>query len=132
MNKLIAAAATTALFWTFFTAQTSAEEAVMSSPIQAGSLHEGPLDMVSYWIPLADGAFEVTATFISREFDAEPMRVVMALKDGDSATFAMPGYQSALYSFEREQEQVKSSVRILPVRIVEQHSPSTKVLASAK
>ena len=132
MTRYFSAAASAALFCTFFVAQASAEEAVMSHPIQAGSLHEGPLDVVSYWVPLTDGAFEVTGTFLSRETGAAPMRVVMALQDGDRTSFAMPGYMSALYSFERIQDEVKSSVDILPVQSVAQRSPSKRVVASAK
>ena len=39
------------------------DEAVMTRPIQAASLHGGPLDMVSYWAPLEDEEYELTATF---------------------------------------------------------------------
>ena len=132
MKNLAAVVSAASLFCTFFAAQASAEEGVMSRPIQAASLHEGPLDMVSYWVPLADGAFEVTATFIARDIGAEPMRIVMALVDGDGTTFAMPGYRSALYSFARKQEQVQVSVELLPVEIVEQRFPPRNVLASAE
>ena len=132
MKNFVAAASAASLFCTFFAAQASAEEAVMSRPIQAASLHEGPLDMVSYWVPLADGAFEVTATFIARDIGAEPMRIVMALADGDGTNFAMPGYRSAHYSFARRQDEVRVSVELLPVEMVEQRFPPRKVLASAE
>ena len=134
MTRFFSAAASAALLCTSLAGQASAEEAVMSHAIQAGSLHEGPLDMVSYWVPMADGAFEVTATFLSREDGAEPMRVVMALQDGDGTSFAMPGYMSALYSFKRVQEQVRSSVEILPVKSVEgeQRFPPKRVVASVR
>lgn len=132
MTKYISAAASATLFCTFFAAQASAEEAVMSHPIQAGSLHEGPLDVVSYWVPLANGDLEVTGTFLSRETGAEPMRVVMALRGGERRSFAMPGYKSAIYSYERVQDRVTSSVEILPVDGVEQRFPPKRVVASAK
>ena len=134
MTRYFLAAASAPLLCTFLAAQASAEEAVMSHPIQAGSLHEGPLDVVSYWVPLDDGSFEVTGTFLSRETGAEPMRVVMALKDGDRTSFAMPGYMSALYSFERMQDVVRSSVEILPVRSAEgeQRFPPKRIVASAQ
>lgn len=89
-----------------------AETATMSSPIQAGSLHEGPLDMVAYWVPLEDAAFEVTATFIGRVSGDEPMRIVMKLEDGDDVAFAMPGYQMAQYRFARDGHAVDVSVAV--------------------
>lgn len=48
MKLNIAAAAT---LCTVFVSPVLAEEVVMYRPIQAGSLHEGPLDMVAYWWP---------------------------------------------------------------------------------
>jgi hypothetical protein len=89
----------------------AAEETTVRRAIEAGSLHEGPLDMVTYYVPVAEGALEVTATFIAREERAEPMRIVMALGDGDDVSFAMPGYPQALYRFVRAGDSVTVSVR---------------------
>ena len=75
-----------------------AEEATLGRPIDAASLHDGPLDLVAYYVAAGD-ALEVTATFAAREDAGEPMRVVMALGDGEDVTFAMPGYPQALYRF---------------------------------
>jgi hypothetical protein len=88
----------------------------MRQPIEAASLHEGPLDMVAYYLPHAGGALEVTATFAAHEprphpEPAPPMRIVMALGDGDDVAFAMPGYPGALYRFTRSGEAVTISVR---------------------
>src|SRR4051794_36286406 len=66
-----------------------AEEVTIASPIAAGSLHEGPLDMVAYYIPAVDGVLEVTATFAAHDGIARPMRIVMAMHDGDVVAFAM-------------------------------------------
>jgi hypothetical protein len=87
-----------------------AESATMSRPIQAGSLHEGPLDMVAYWVPLEDTGFEVTATFIGRMAGDQPMRIVMKLEEGDDVAFSMPGYRTALYRFARGNDAVDVSV----------------------
>jgi hypothetical protein len=88
-----------------------AEETVMHEAIAAGSLHEGPLDMVAYWQPAADGTLVVTATFLEREApEAEPMRIVMALAEGDAVAFAMPGFLDALYRFSRDGGAVTASV----------------------
>lgn len=88
----------------------SAEEATMSEPVQAASLHEGPLDMVAYFLDLEDGGYELTATFRARTDDALPMRVVMKLMNGDNVAFGMPGYADSLYRFARANDVVTASV----------------------
>jgi hypothetical protein len=90
------------------------EETVVRRPIEAASLHEGPLDMVAYYVPVAGGALEVTATFVARATQAQPMRIVMALGDGDDLAFAMPGHLHALYRFARAGEALTVSVRPVP------------------
>jgi hypothetical protein len=97
-----------------------AEQSSMSNPIDAASLHEGPLDMVAYYEPAPHGALEVTATFAPRAVTmmaAAPMRIVMALSEGDDVAFSMPGYPDALYRFTRTGSTVAVSVR--PVERVE-------------
>lgn len=94
-----------------------AESTTMSKAIQAGSLHEGPLDMVAYWIPLEDEGYEVTATFIGRVTGNEPMRVVMKLEEGDEVAFSMPGHQAALYRFTRSGDVVEASVDLAGDRV---------------
>jgi hypothetical protein len=81
-------------------ASTAAEEVTIAAPIQAGSLHEGPLDMVLYYRPVPDGLLEVTGTYAPKA-GGEARRFVMALSDGDAVSFAMPGYPQATYSFRR-------------------------------
>lgn len=87
-----------------------AETVTVNTPIAAASLHEGPLDMVAYYVETSPEAYEVTATFAPRGENAAPMRVVLALRDGDSATFAMPGYRGANYGFSRTGGAVSISV----------------------
>lgn len=78
--------------------------------IQAGSLHEGGVDMVAYYTDATDGALEVTATFAARTSDATPMRVVMALNDGDATRFGLPDHRGTSYAFARHGETVVISV----------------------
>jgi hypothetical protein len=87
-----------------------ADPATMSRSIQAGSLQDGPLDMVAYWVPLEDDGYEVTATFIGRIEGDHPMRIVMKLAEGDDVAFSMPGFRTALYRFQRSGGVVNASV----------------------
>ncbi len=115
MKTLIAALA--ALLGATLTAPAQAEEVTISRALAAGSLHEGALDMVAYWLEVPDGALEVTATFRDRETVDEPMRIVMPMQDGDALSFGMPRYQGALYSFARSGQEVSISVEIIPDRL---------------
>ncbi len=73
-------------------ASARADEVTISHALAAGSLHEGALDMVAYWLEGPNGALELTATFRDRATDDEPMRIVMPMQDGDALSFGMPGY----------------------------------------
>ena len=44
-----------------------ADTMTMRAPIEAASLHDGPLDMVAYYVPAEGGTLEVTATFAEHE-----------------------------------------------------------------
>lgn len=79
----------------------AAEEVTVAQPLAAASLHEGPLDLVAYFLETGTDAIEVTATFAPRTARAEPVRVVMALEDGDATTFSVPGFRGSNYSFAR-------------------------------
>lgn len=90
-----------------------AEQRTMTRAIEAASLHEGPLDMVAYFVPRPDDLYEVTATFAPRHVDGAPfapMRIVMGLNDGNGTAFAMPGYPEAFYRFARSGDEVTVSV----------------------
>ncbi len=99
------------------TAPAQAEDVTISRALAAGSLHEGALDMVAYWLEVPDGALELTATFRDRATDDEPMRIVMPMQDGDALAFGMPGYEGALYSFARSGQEISISVEVMPARI---------------
>ncbi len=104
--------ASTTLLGVALATAAMAESTTMYRPIQAGSLHEGPLDMVAYWVPLDDEGYELTATFIGRMAGDQPMRIVMRMDDGDELSFAMPGYRTAQYRFERDGAAVAASVEL--------------------
>ncbi|UVC18051.1 hypothetical protein [Mesorhizobium onobrychidis] len=92
----------------FLTSPAFAEEATLGRPIEGGSLHEGYLDMVAYYVPVDGDLLEVTATFAPK-IGGDPLRVVMGLADGDSVAFSMPGHQNELYAFSRSGEAVTVS-----------------------
>lgn len=93
----------------------AAEEMVVSKPFAAASLGEGPLDMVAYYDARPDGAFEVTATFAAPNTLEEPMRVVLALADGERTSFAMPGYRGQNYAIARTGDALAVSVTPIPL-----------------
>ena len=105
------------LLGTTLMAPAHAEEVTISRALAAGSLHEGALDMVAYWIEVPGGALELTATFRDRATDDEPMRIVMPMQNGDALAFSMPGYERSLYSFARSGQAISISVEIEPDRI---------------
>jgi hypothetical protein len=78
-----------------------AEDVTVGRPIEGAVLHQGRLDMVVYYVPVAGDLLEVTAT-LAPKGGGEAQRVVMGLADGDSVAFAIPGYQDALYAFSRK------------------------------
>ncbi|MET3579283.1 hypothetical protein ABID19_002308 [Mesorhizobium robiniae] len=92
----------------FLATPAFAEEATLGRPIEGGSLHEGNLDMVVYYVPVDRGLLEVTATFAPK-IGGDPLRVVMGLADGDSVAFSLPGHQDSLYAFSRSGEEVMVS-----------------------
>jgi hypothetical protein len=92
-----------------------AGEVRVSRPIEAVSLHEGALDMVAYFTELEDGAYEVVATFAEKS-GTNPMRVTLAVDDGDNVHFAVPGHKGSLYGFTRESDVLNVSVEDVPVR----------------
>ena len=83
-------------------------KSTVGRPIEAGSLHEGYLDMVVYYVPVDGNLLEVTATFAPKT-GGDPMRVVLGLADGDSLVFSMPGHRNSLYAFSRTGEEVTVS-----------------------
>jgi hypothetical protein len=86
------------------------EEATIDRPIEAGSLHDGHLDMAAYYVPVDGDLLEVTATFAPKG-GGDPLRVVMGLADRDSVAFSIPGHEDARYAFSRSGEELTVSVK---------------------
>ena len=107
INKTLSASLLAALF---LATPALAEEATIGRPIEGGSLHEGRLDMVVYYVPVDGDLLEVTATFAPKG-GGDPLRVVMGLADRDSVAFSMPGDQDLLYAFSRSGEAVTVSTQ---------------------
>ena len=66
----------------------AADSVTLDRPGAAGSLHDGALDMVAYYLPAPDGRFELTATFAPKiDMDATavagaaPVRMAQAMHD---------------------------------------------------
>jgi hypothetical protein len=104
-RRILSASVLAALF---LATPAFAEEATIGRPIEGGSLHEGHLDMVVYYVPVDGDLLKVTATFAPKT-GGDPLRVVMGLADGDSVAFSMPGYRDSLYAFSRAGEEVTVS-----------------------
>ncbi len=99
-----------------FATPALAEEATIERQIEGGSLHEGSLDMVAYYVPVDGNLLEVTATFAPKA-GGDPLRVVMGLANGDSVAFSMPGHQGSPYAFSRSGGKVTvSSGNDVPTR----------------
>jgi hypothetical protein len=92
----------------FLATPAFAGDVTIRRPIEGGSLHEGRLDMVAYYVPVGGDVLKVTATFAPKGA-GEPLRVVMGLADRDSVTFSIPGHQSSLYTFSRSGQAVTIS-----------------------
>lgn len=91
-----------------------ADDALMTRPIEAGSLATADLNLVAYYVPTVDAGFEVTATWIAVD-GSEPSRLVMRLEDGDQVSFSLPGHMDMLFTFSREDEVVRvSSAPVTP------------------
>lgn len=90
-------------------APSAAEEVTLAAAVHAGSLHDGPLDMVLYYVPVAGGLLEVTGTYAPKA-GGKARRFVMRLSDGDAVSFAMPGYPQTTYRFARAGAMVTAAV----------------------
>lgn len=96
-KSLIAFATATAVLASSFANAASVE---LTKEIQAASIHEDGVDMVVYYTHAGD-AFEVVATYVENGDATTPYRMRMAMTDGDSVTFALPGRPNLNYTFAR-------------------------------
>lgn len=92
-----------------------AGEALMTRPIEAGSIATEDLNLVAYYVPAQeDGFVEVTATWAPTDGGAAH-RLVMRMADGDAVTFSLPGHMDTSFTFAREEDVVRvSSTPVTP------------------
>jgi hypothetical protein len=85
-------------------------EITLNQPAHGASLNEGLIDMAVYFTESPVGSYEVVATYVAKDAPEQANRIRMSLHDGDSTTFALPGYRQSLYSFRRLGSQIEVSV----------------------
>ncbi len=125
MYKIAVIAALILLSFVAISAHTvRAGEARVSYPFMAGSLHEGPLDMVYYIDPTAElrrnpaAPYHVYATFVDREIHGRPVRQHLILADGAEATVLVEGYPNMVYRFWRVAHRAYASVEQVTPELV--------------
>ncbi|ARE41633.1 hypothetical protein RGUI_3492 [Rhodovulum sp. P5] len=87
---------------------------VLTTALEAQTMHVGDVDMVAYRTDLGDGAYEVTAYFRARTQWAQPERVMLRLQDQDQVRFATPSEPRTLYTFVRSADEVVISAEQVP------------------
>lgn len=78
-----------------------ADEVRLTAPIEAGTIAEEGIDLVAYYTRAQDGAYVVTATWVSNGDATAPRRLVMQLLPGEGTTFSLPGHEETSFSFGR-------------------------------
>lgn len=97
-RALLAAAASAA---SVFVLPAVAGEIRLTAPIEAGTIAEQGIDLVAYYIRAEDGAYVVTATWVSDGDATAPRRLAMRLQPGEGTTFSLPGHAATSFSFSR-------------------------------
>lgn len=114
----------TAALLTFAAISAKAEETRVFYPFMAGTLHEGPLDMVYYIDPTEElavdmaGPYHLYATFAEREGSAPAVREKRVLADGETAEIAVHGHPDVVYRFWRQAHRVHASVEQITPELV--------------
>lgn len=78
-----------------------ADEVRLTASIEAGTIAEEGIDLVAYYTRAEDGAYVVTATWVSDGDATAPRRLVMQLQPGEGTTFSLPGHEETSFSFGR-------------------------------
>lgn len=74
----------------------------LPAPLAGATLRSGEIAMSAYFVPAAEGAFDVVVTYADGATSYLPRRMVMTLRDGDRARFGLPGHPGTLYAFARD------------------------------
>ncbi len=112
-GSLLAAAAPAAI----------AETVSLDRPLAGATLHARGVDVSIYFSEAAGGTYEVVATYVGRDDGDAPHRLVMALSDGDSVRFGLPGRPGVLYAFARSGD---------VVTVFDTRSPGTRAAATTE
>ena len=105
-NLVLAAAFAATLFASAISASAGGLKTVtLDAPLAGATLNSGEIVMSVYFTETEDGAFEVVATYLDAAQD-QPRRIVMALSDGDTLKFGLPGHAGKLYHFARNGDAV--------------------------
>ncbi len=88
----------------------AADETLLTAPGQTATLTGGAVEMMATYRPTDWDTFEVTAIFAASGWTNEPMRVRMAMQDGDRVAFSIPGYPDQLFRFSRGGAALAASV----------------------
>lgn len=78
----------------------------LSTPRDGATLHSGGIDMSAYFLAAAEDAFEVAVTYVDNAQPYQPRQMIMALREGDQTTFALPELPSILYTFSRDDDAI--------------------------
>lgn len=90
-----------------------ADRITLDAPTSGATLRQGGVAMSVYFMALDDGAYEIVAIYAAEAEPGSRHRLTMALNDGDSVSFALPGHPGALYRFERRGDMVTVGVETI-------------------
>lgn len=121
MTRTIALSAAIALF----SGAAMADPIELTRPLQAGSLHDGGIDMVVYYDAADTDRFEVVAAYAARTAPHEAYRVRLGLAEGEGTAFSLPGERHISYRFRREGDTVHVSTTPTPRKTAELTAPWT-------
>ena len=117
MKTLSAAAIAAAVFAAILPASAvMAETSVrLAAPLAGATLNADQVDMSVYYTRTDDKTFDVVATYVSDAAPDQPQQLFMALSDGYSVHFGLPGHPETLYGFARQGNTVTVSSQAVAV-----------------
>ena len=102
-----------------------ADSITLDAPMTGDSLQSTGVDMSVYYIALEGSAYEVVATYVGRDGKADPQRLIMALRDGDTVRFGLPGRMETRFAFARDGAEVTVSAAPVARLIAGHEAPGT-------
>ena len=74
---------------------------------------------------LEDGAYEVVSTYLAKDGAADQKRLIMALRDGETVRFGLPGRMETRFAFARDGAEVTVSAAPVARLIAGHEAPGT-------